>query len=276
MQEYRFETLCTTELPLVIQKLTGPIYQKIHRHDAVELVYIKHGSGWCAVNEIVYPMLTGDLYILPIGATHEYFCEKKFNYINILFNESIFQKHELPLFHAFSSQSAEHMPDKYTFGPNLQQKIINRIDELEAELFSKEPYHLQRGRALFIELMVFIIRNARLAPGIKTSHAQKQMGRVLSYITDHLDSKLSLKILAEISGYKPDYFGKLFRKEIGSGVSEYIYNRRIERACYELENTSKTVDEIALETGFFDASYFVKIFKRCCGMTPLQYRRKHL
>ena len=77
MQEYRFETLCTTELPLVIQKLTGPIYQKIHRHDAVELVYIKHGSGWCAVNEIVYPMLTGDLYILPIGATHEYFCEKK-------------------------------------------------------------------------------------------------------------------------------------------------------------------------------------------------------
>lgn len=277
MREYKLEDFCDAELSLVIQKLTWPVYQMVHRHNAVELVYIKHGAGWCAVNEIVYPMLTGDLYILPVGATHEFFCEKNLSYVNILFNESIFQEQEMPLFHIFSGTSANKMLDKYTFGPNLQPKIMSRIDEVEAELQSKEPFHVQRCRALFIELLVFIFRNANFnfAPGIHASHAQKQMGRVLSYITDHLDSKLSLKVLAEISGYKPDYFGKLFRKEIGSGVAEYIYNRRIELACFYLENTTKTIDEIATGTGFFDASYFIKTFKRCCGMTPFQYRRTH-
>ena len=275
MREYKLEDLCTTELQLVIQKLEGPSYQSVHCHNAVELVYIEHGSGWCAINDIVYPMLTGDLYIIPVGSTHEYYCEKDLRYINLLFNESIFEENERPLFHSFSGQTTDRMPDKYTFGPDLQKKISSRIDELNSELLSNAPWHLQRGRALFIELLVFIFRNAVRAPGICAPHAQRQLGRVLSYITDHLDSKLSLQLLAELSGYQPDYFGKLFRKEIGVGVAEYICSRRIERACYELERAGKSIDEIAQETGFFDTSYFIKIFKRNCGLTPLQYRRKH-
>ncbi len=275
MREFKLEELLYTELPLVIQKLHGPSYQIAHRHNAVELVYIEHGSGWCAINGIVHPMLTGDLYIIPVGATHEYCCEKDFSYINLLFNESIFREDELELFQFFSGQTADKMPDKYTFGPNLQKKILSRIDELQTELFAAVPWHLQRGRILFIELLIFIFRNTVHAPGICASHAQRQLGRVLSYITDHLDSKLSLKHLSEISGYQPDYFGKLFRKEIGVGISEYICSRRIERACYELETAKKSIDEIAQETGFFDTSYFIKIFKRNCGLTPAQYRRKH-
>ena len=275
MWEYKLEDLCKNELPLVVERWRGPGYQFVHRHNAVELVYIEHGSGWCAVNGIVHPMLTGDLYIIPVGATHEYCCEKDFCYINLLFNESIFGEDELDLFRTFSGQAADKMPDKYTFGPDLQKKIISRIDELNAELFSSEAWHLQRGRALFIELLVFIFRNAVYATGICASHAQRQLGRVLSYSTDQLESRLTLGLLAEISGYKPDYFGKLFRKEIGVGISEYICSRRIERACYELETAKKSIDEIAQETGFFDTSYFIKIFKRNCGLTPAQYRRKH-
>ena len=95
----------------------------------------------------------------------------------------------------------------------------------------------------------------------------------LGYIADHLDSKLTLERLAGISGFKTDYFGKLFRREIGVGVSEYIRSRRIERACYELEHADKSIDEIAQETGFFDTSYFIKTFKKYCGVTPLHFRR---
>ena len=122
MREFKLEELCKNELPLVIQKLHGPSHQFAHRHNAVELVYIEHGSGWCAVNGIVHPMLTGDLYVIPVGATHEYCCEKNFSYINLLFNESIFREDELELFRSFAGQTADKMPDKYTFGPDLQKK----------------------------------------------------------------------------------------------------------------------------------------------------------
>lgn len=276
MFEYKLKELCSTPLPLVIQKRKTPYYQRIHLHDAIELVYIERGSGWCAVNGIIHPMLTGDLYIIPVGATHEYFSEENLHYINILFDRSIFQENEEELYRKFSGLDTERMLDKYTFGLDLQKKIISRIDELNHELFSSEPYHLLRAKSLFIELLIFIFRNAVCAPGIRASHAQKHLGRVLNYITEHLDSKLSLELLAEVSGYKPDYFGKLFRREIGTGVSEYICNKRIEYACYELSHSEKSIDSIALENGFFDTSYFIKMFKRHCNCTPLQYRKKNI
>jgi len=274
MLEYKLDALRTAALPLVIQRLKGPLRQEIHRHDAVELVCIEHGSGWCAVNGIIHPMLTGDLYIIPLGATHEYYCEKDLSYINILFNSSIFHDDEQELYRAFSGQAADRMPDKYTFGPDLQPEILSRIRALNDELFSKEPYQPVRCRAMFVELLIFIFRYAFHAPAVRASHAQIHLGRVLGYITDHLDAKLTLARLAEISGYKTDYFGKLFRREIGVGVSEYIRSRRIEQACHELEHADKSIDEIAQETGFFDTSYFIKTFKKYCGVTPLHFRRR--
>ena len=273
MLEYKLEELAGSDLPLVVQKLRLPSYQVIHRHNAVELVYIYHGSGWCAVNGIVHPMLTGDLYMIPVGATHEYYSDGYLCYVNCLFDRSIFKDDELELFRYFSANEPERMLDKYTFGPNLQEKITQLLDELNEEINTPSPFYLLRSRALFIELLIFILRNAVLAPGVRANHSQKHLGRVLSYITDNLNSKLSMKRLAEISGYAPEYFGKLFRKELGIGLSEYICNRRLERACYELEHSSMSIDEIAARTGFFDASYFIKMFRKHCGITPAQFRR---
>jgi AraC-like DNA-binding protein len=275
MFEFKLKELCSSSLPLVIQKRETPYYQRIHLHDAIELVYIERGSGWCAVNGIIHPMLTGDLYIIPVGATHEYFSESNLHYINILFDHSIFDKNEEELYRKFNGLDTERMLDKYTFGIELQKKMVSRIDELNKELFSNEPYNLLRAKALFIELIIFIFRNAVCAPGIQASHAQKHLCRVLNYITEHLDAKLSLEHLAEVSGYKPDYFGKLFRREVGIGISEYVCNKRIEYACYELSNSEKSIDTIALEYGFFDTSYFIKMFKRYFNCTPLQYRKKY-
>ena len=87
MLEYKLEELASTDLPLVVQKLKLPSYQVIHRHNAVELVYIYRGSGWCAINGIVHPMLTGDLYMIPVGATHEYYSDGDLCYVNCLFDQ---------------------------------------------------------------------------------------------------------------------------------------------------------------------------------------------
>ena len=271
--EFKFEELFNTSLPLVVQKQRTPCYQKIHLHNAVELVYIRHGAGWCAVHGTIHPMFTGDLYVIPVGATHEYYGDTGLSYTNCLFDAAIFHADEKELFDFFNIRDGMGVPDKYTFGPDLQQKITSGFDELYDELNSSRPFHLQRSRSIFIDLLIFIVRHATLAPGIRASHAQKQLGRVLSYINDNLDKKLSLATLAELSGYAPDYFGKLFRREIGCAVAGYICKCRLERAAYELEKTSYTVDEIAVRTGFFDASYFIKVFKKHFDMTPSGFRR---
>ena len=273
MREFKLAELCRTELPLCVEIRGTPYYQEIHRHDAIELVYIRHGAGWCAVDGVVCPMLTGDLYMIPVGLTHEYYGDPGLSYVNVLFDEKIFHDDERELFRRFSVPDAG-TPVKYTFGPYLREELTRRLDELSEELCFSRPWHLQRVRALFIDFLIFVLRNASRAPGVQTACAQKHLGRVLSFINDHLGEKLPMEQLAEISGYAPGYLGRIFRREVGAGVAEYIRTRRLERACLELEKGDASIEEIARGNGFFDASYFIKIFRKHCAMTPAQFRRK--
>ena len=72
------------------------------------------------------------------------------------------------------------------------------------------------------------------------------------------------------------YLSKLFRKETGLSISEYIRNKKIEEAMALLRYSEKTSIEIATDLGFSSHSYFISVFKKVCGMTPKEYRNQHL
>ena len=274
MYEFKLSELCQNELPIVLETWNFPNYQKIHKHDAVELVYITHGAGWCAVDGVVNPMLTGDLYVIPIGLTHEFYGDPGLEYVNCLFNKEIFKEDELKLFDHFNNSKRNEFAHKYTFGPFYHNKITGMLKELMEELSSTQIFHSIRARALFINFLIFIIQNTSQSPGIKSNCAQQNLARVLSYIDDNLEQKLTLEKLAEISNYTAEYLSKLFKKEIGATPSEFICKRRLEKACILLEESDFTIEEISNKTGFFDASYFIKMFKKKCAITPAQFRAK--
>jgi len=55
---------------------------------------------------------------------------------------------------------------------------------------------------------------------------------------------------------------------------EYLTSLRIKEACKLLTDSSESIDNISLLTGFDDYFYFNKVFKKTKGMTPRQYRIK--
>ena len=55
---------------------------------------------------------------------------------------------------------------------------------------------------------------------------------------------------------------------------EYINDLKIRRAMYLLEVTSKSIDEIALESGFNHYSHFYRLFMRKNGASPFEWRKK--
>ena len=56
-------------------------------------------------------------------------------------------------------------------------------------------------------------------------------------------------------------------------MREYLHIQRIQKAQEFLKSSLMSVTEIAQATGFENVSYFEKIFRRCCGMTPKEYRK---
>lgn len=64
-----------------------------------------------------------------------------------------------------------------------------------------------------------------------------------------------------------------FKAATGLSLIDYVQNLRIEEAKRLLETTDRPVDEISAECGYDNQSFFTRLFKRRCGLTPAGYRR---
>jgi len=96
---------------------------------------------------------------------------------------------------------------------------------------------------------------------------------VKKIITENLSVEISRDELAKQVYMSPDHLTKLFKKETGMSLSDYIINKRILLAKQLLTSTNLSVVEIAQRAGFSYSSYFVRIFKKKTGVTPQQYRK---
>ena len=98
------------------------------------------------------------------------------------------------------------------------------------------------------------------------------MGTVKQYIADNLSMKIQREELAKMVYLNPDYLSKLFHKQVGMTLGEYILEKRLALAKQLLINTDLSIADISQRVGITDASYFIRTFKKKIGVTPQQYR----
>ena len=95
----------------------------------------------------------------------------------------------------------------------------------------------------------------------------------IQYIRDHIYTPITVKEVAEYSGYSEEYFSRLFKKEMGFGPLEFIYNSKLLEAKSLLQSTNRPVGEISEILYFSNQSHFQRRFKEKYGMTPKQFRQ---
>ena len=61
---------------------------------------------------------------------------------------------------------------------------------------------------------------------------------------------------------------------MGETFTDYVNRRKVEWAKQKLRNSAESVSSIAFELGYVDTSYFIKVFKKFEGITPLAYRQQ--
>lgn len=97
--------------------------------------------------------------------------------------------------------------------------------------------------------------------------------RAIQYIETHMSQSISIDALCRINGISRKHFVRLFSKETGKTVKQYIAQVRCERAAELLENSQLLVSEISSYVGYEDNNYFTKIFKSVMGVSPQEYRK---
>lgn len=115
--------------------------------------------------------------------------------------------------------------------------------------------------------------------GFRTARAEEtpwsaRIKAVLEYIEAHFQENLSLDTLAEVAGMNSRYFCRVFYGMTRHTPMNYVNFYRIEHAAFLLESTDLPITRIATDCGFWESSYFTKVFKKYRNCTPRQYRAK--
>lgn len=97
----------------------------------------------------------------------------------------------------------------------------------------------------------------------------------IDYIYNHLHDKINLEDLAAEVSLSPSYLSRLFHREVGMTVKDYLLGKRIEAAQNMLQYSDLSCMEIAVYLCFSSESHFIRVFRERTGYTPKKYRQKY-
>lgn len=97
--------------------------------------------------------------------------------------------------------------------------------------------------------------------------------KIKHHIRHRLSDKIERMELARLVSLNPAYLSRLFKKETGESLTEYIQSEKMKLARELLRGSDKPISEIALIAGYGNMSYFSKAFKKQFNVSPLAYRK---
>jgi YesN/AraC family two-component response regulator len=118
-----------------------------------------------------------------------------------------------------------------------------------------------------------------LAPGLRelsvhSSRLGAPLLRLMGFVAKSYPKPLRAEDLARAVGYSVHYLGHMARERLGVALMEYLTRFRLEVARHLLTATRLTIDQIAGEAGFSNASHLSRVFLAHLGCRPGDYRRE--
>jgi AraC-like DNA-binding protein len=152
---------------------------------------------------------------------------------------------------------------------NLLRDGLETIDDFSISLQC-------RAKALLFGCLGHIFQlserlNLAQYPHLSAHHAP--ILPALEWIENHLDEKMSNEMLARLCHWSEDHFARRFSECVGQSPGSYIRSRRIAVASQQLLFSSKSIEQIAQESGFANRFHFSRAFARDKNSSPAAYRK---
>ena len=104
-------------------------------------------------------------------------------------------------------------------------------------------------------------------------YSNKLICQILNYIDTNWCNKLSINDLENRFYYNRYYIMKLFKREIGVTIFDYVNNFKIYKSINEIAISNNSMITIAINCGFNSLEYFSETFKNIVGVSPSNYKK---
>lgn len=257
-----------------------PLLTHQHIHDEIELLYIKSGSAIAEINSDSIPINEGNVLLLNRLLAHNYSnISKDFECIILQFkpqtvfdNKMIALKYLVPFYH-----TAKFNYYLNTFKDDAAQEIYECLNEILENCANKSA----QGQDLILNSLLMKLLYVTHKHDVYNlsdsglSEKEKSIKRIINlqkYVNTHYAEALSVSFACEYVKLDYHYFSRLFKQETGKNFIDYLNSVRIMNAQQQLAFGNQSIAFIAQNVGFQNPSYFNRVFKSLCGVTPKEYR----
>lgn len=146
---------------------------------------------------------------------------------------------------------------------NLSDQFIQTIDQYQ------NPDDIVKA------VFDIMIKYARAVHDSKLNSATTPIVfRAANFVHNNLDQKITSAMVAKQVNCSEQYLGKLFNKELGCSISQFILKEKIDRSIALINEGKLTMNEISYQLCFCSQSHFIQSFKKVTGTTPAKYSYK--
>ena len=255
---------------------------KYHAHkDFTELTYILSGKGKYIIEGATYDVEAGDMLICSPGIHHQ----------NILCEG---EEPTVQFFTGFSDYQFKNMPPNSIILPDggyvlrLQSEskhVVNRLCyDMIAENEAGQVGKYFMLKAYLMQMVLILMREIIETPKLhqmgcnfETYNKSYAVKRIITYLTENYEHKISLDQIAHNMYLSPVYISKIFKEETGESPINYLIKIRLEKAKEILETEGGgSIKNIANAVGYEDVYHFSKLFKKYYGISPQHYRKERI
>lgn len=265
----------TEEIPMSF-KITSSGDKSPHTHSFVEIFYIVNGSIPHKLDGGVTETLSvGDMFIIMPEHIHTFLRNNTHvcSHRDIIIRESFFR--EVCNFidpSVYGKLASGEISCKTSLSPLIISSFEKKISILNQML----PTTISQKKAIIKTFAVSL-----LEPFL-TNTTEKHFSNFPSWFKELLNRfnmidymKEGLNEILKPFNYDKKYLCRVFKKFMGTTMTEYLNHIRLDYALNMIQNTNKNILDIAQDLGFSSVSYFNVIFKKRYGITPLETRQNN-
>ena len=284
MQEFSFEQVQFHDEHVGAQYYTLERSHSTHRHNFVELIYIRDGAGVQEINGVAYEVKRGDFLFVNYEQTHGVFPKGSMTYYEVMFDlefisrelinkNNAFDILGLSAFEDFGADLDENAAPIVTFSGDEMYTVEHILKDLVSELSFKNPLYKSVIHGYVQTLLSKLMRKlAYHLPEGLNDQKQSILFKIMDYINKNFSEDISLEDLAERSFYNPSYFSRIFKERFGMGFKTYVTKLRTDKAAELLCNTNMPVKDIIVNCGFIDKNAFYRALEKWYNTTPSKLR----
>lgn len=252
--------------------------------------------------EWIHPNRTIDTYVLIIGEKGIAHIFEQSNQYQVEAGDILILSPNVPhggykpsrdvAYYWFHFQLTEQPPETHIFqdipAPSGEDiltfpQYVKNLHQEKASILTHQLLHVYESKYanryaedyLFTSLLIEISEQFLQNIQNKSQEDSRNFYKICEWIRVNCHTKISLEDVAREFSYNKNYLCRIFKKNIGTTVQEYINQMKISRVKQYLYSTSKSIQEIAFLSGFDDEKYMMRLFKHLEGMTPTQFRNAY-